>query len=46
MKKENKKGLILNLAKKMGDNSVNAACMLWYHQPKVPNSMKKESKEK
>ena len=36
------KGLIPNLAKKIGERSVDATCMWWHHQPVVPESMKKQ----
>ncbi len=32
---------ITNIAKKIGDVSVNQ-CWLWYHQPKVPKEMLKK----
>ena len=46
-KKENTKnikGLIPRIAKKIGENSVDAACGWWICQPKVPDCMKKENK--
>ena len=38
---------ITKLAEKVGQKSVDSACVWWLHQPKVPESMmKKENKEK
>lgn len=43
-KRENMKSVIPKIAKALGKLSVNSACALWYHQPKVPQAMKRESK--
>lgn len=43
-KKEVKKSIIPKIAKTLGKSSVNSACALWYHQPKVPQAMKREEK--
>lgn len=43
---QNKKtSLIPNLAKKIGEKSVSAVSVWWYHQPQVPASMKDNSKK-
>jgi cyclic lactone autoinducer peptide len=34
------------LAILVGIASVNSACMLWYHQPKVPQGMEKFKRNK
>ena len=44
MKKNAKKSLLPKLAKKIGDTSVNSACALWYHQPKVPATLLRKDK--
>lgn len=43
-KKENGKSVIPKIAKALGKSSVNSACALWYHQPKVPQTMKRGEK--
>ncbi len=42
MKKNNNesKAILPKLAKKIGEKSVSAASVWWYHQPVVPESMK------
>lgn len=40
-KKEEKGRLLLRITKRVGETSANN-CWGWYHQPKVPASMKKE----
>ena len=46
MKQENKQNNLLRIiptvAKKIGERSVDAACLWWFNQPKVPESMKKQ----
>lgn len=44
MKTKMKKSLIPKLAKKIGDASLNSACALWYHQPKVPAALLRKEK--
>ena len=48
--KDQKPSLIMKglakMAKSAGDQSVRCASLYWYHQPKVPECMKKEKKEK
>ena len=48
MKKENTtvKNFLPKLAKNLGDRSMGSACCAWAYQPKVPDCMKKENKEK
>ena len=38
--------IVAKTAKLVGTNSVDAACVWFVHQPKVPDCMKKENKEK
>lgn len=44
MKKDAKKSVLPKLAKKIGDTSLNSACALWYHQPKVPAALLRKDK--
>ena len=43
MKKDcrEKTSVIPRIAKKMGQKSVDSACLFWINQPKVPAQMKK-----
>ena len=34
------KGIIPAVARKLGEQSVDQACVWWFNQPKVPQSMK------
>ena len=38
--KNNLLKIIPNVAKKIGEKSVDSACLWWINQPKVPESMK------
>lgn len=40
--KKVKEALLPKLAKKIGEKSVDSACLWWVNQPKVPESMKKQ----
>lgn len=44
MKKNVKKAILPKVAKKIGDKSLNSACALWYHQPKVPAALLRKDK--
>lgn len=46
MEKKKNLGFIPKLAKSLGMRSVNSACILWLHQPKVPDALKRECEKK
>ncbi len=37
--------VVVKIAEKVGRKSVDAACVWWVYQPKVPDSMLKKGKE-
>lgn len=41
-----KQGLMPKLAKRLGERSVNSACVWLWNQPKVPEAMSNVKKEK
>lgn len=41
--KDKIKKFIPNIALAVGQKSVNQACVWWFNQPKVPDSMKKDN---
>lgn len=42
---EKKKPMVTRIARKIGECSAEAACAWWINQPKLPESMKKSSKD-
>lgn len=37
-------GVVPAIARKLGERTVSSTCVLWFNQPVVPASMKKEQK--